>query len=144
MIFFSPDEDEFWKSGMVTQRLDAGTVLTHSGSIYKLVGDIEFADAVYAGSRLIPVMFAVSQQILENSIAQSPVVMSLSLYTRGYRFDLGILQSVRLYYKQRSCLHMTLAVGGTVNPKSTNQKPAQINWNFRFRSPKPVIYPANK
>ena len=66
VIFFSPDEDEFWKSGMVTQRLDAGTVLTHSGSIYKLVGDIEFADAVYAGSRLVIIyMFAVSQQILE-------------------------------------------------------------------------------
>ena len=48
-FFFSPDEDQFWKSGMITKRLDAATVLTQSGSVYKLMGDIEFADAVYAG-----------------------------------------------------------------------------------------------
>ena len=38
---------------MVTQRLDATTVLTHSGSIYKLIGDIEVADTVYAGNRYL-------------------------------------------------------------------------------------------
>ena len=41
---------------MVTQRLDATTVLTHSGSIYKLMGDIEVADTVYAGNRLPCIM----------------------------------------------------------------------------------------
>ena len=50
------------------------------------------------------------------------VVMSLALYTRGRRFDPGLLQSVGWDYKPSSRLHMTLAVGGTLNPNQpTNQ-----------------------
>ena len=40
----------------------------------------------------------------------------------GRRFDPGLLQSVGWDYKPRSCLHMTLAVGGMLNPnQSINQ-----------------------
>ena len=45
--------------------------------------------------------------------------MSLALQTRGCRFDPGLLQSVGQYYKPKSRLHMTLAVGGTVNPNQS-------------------------
>ena len=48
------------------------------------------------------------------------VVMSLAMYTRGRRFDPGLLQSVGWDYKPMSRLHMTLVVGGTLKPKSTN------------------------
>ena len=48
-------------------------------------------------------------------------VMSLALRTRGCRFDPRLLQSVGKDYKLRYRLHMTLAVGWTLNPNSTNQ-----------------------
>ena len=49
------------------------------------------------------------------------VVMSLIMYSRARSFDPVLLQSMGLVFKPRSLLFKTLAVGGTLNRKSTNQ-----------------------
>ena len=64
------------------------------------------------------------------------VVMSLALKTRGRRFDPGLVQSVGWDYKPRSHLHMTLAVGGTLNPNQpTNHSCLSVQNAYSFFSP---------
>ena len=53
------------------------------------------------------------------SQVRSQAVVAGSISGRGRRFDLRLLESLKSDCKPRSRLHMTLAIGGTLNPKST-------------------------
>ncbi|KAL5009176.1 hypothetical protein ScPMuIL_014757 [Solemya velum] len=45
----SPDDDEFWHSGLITRRLGRNLVETQSGSRYQLIHSIQKEDALLAG-----------------------------------------------------------------------------------------------
>ena len=58
---------------------------------------------------------------------------------RGRRFDPRLLQSVGWDYKPKSHLHMTRAVGGTLNPNQPTNKIVFDHLKFSFKAVNAVL-----